>query len=834
MLYAQFLRWAGKQGFKYGQKYLNTAWKEAIKGGKVVLESHFPKLLNKAKDYYKNFKGADLKPVKLKRFKWDPFPTERLRAKMLERVKAERLHAANAQRFVEGAKEGITGIKPPGFHPYVIKGGKKGWKPKKAQGGIAGLENGGDVQLASAPEGELFMHEEFLEAVKQGFRGTYDEYIDQIDRSPADYMGAAGGRVPMLAGGLLRTGIMEALYPLLKGSWKGTLGSYRELLKRIGKQEVRADVDKVMPTIKSSRAVNLAKSVREELLEKIKGYKEGFVGAIKSRKTGDQGEELKYLIKETKKDIKHIDDFILKKEAGVATKHAKGGRIGFDDGGSTQKEIDKALVAIEKLKPGLMPESYKALIELYKDKQKDLNIDIMESAGGLGEMLGEGGRIGFKKGTKKGGIGALMGELYRLFEIGPLLGSPELMDIIQNLPFEKGGRVGFKKGDKVDLDRRMILKGIASLAALPIVGKYFKWAKPLKDITVKIRKASWNEDVDYGTSGNVLFDFIGKSKVGRELIKKYLPKNYKKDWGMDPKDAYKIVKKAKDKGLNIKVTELADDATTVVKDGVINPKWYLGGRTLDRQTQQRLYNEAQKRFKKQTSRENIKDHLDDTQFFENDMYKWPKPNYTGTPTRYTDKIIDLIEPVVKKAAGGRIGAADGRFIDSVGIGPLNINPRFSITESEKGIGPEVDLKTGTTNIGADIMLDLPKDFYLKGEYDKGRASEDIYYQGKKVLENVPFDDDIWKYGIGIEKEGSRSELIYSPDTKKYGFKTGNEGFRAEVIYNPDNERYEFKLVKSFNEGGIARRPNAVPPLSGPMPQGLTFLLGDDIVKSRSA
>ena len=41
-----------------------------------------------------------------------------------------------------------------------------------------------------------------------------------------------------------------------------------------------------------------------------------------------------------------------------------------------------------------MPESYEALIEIYKDKQKDLNIDIMESAGGLGEMLGEGGVAG--------------------------------------------------------------------------------------------------------------------------------------------------------------------------------------------------------------------------------------------------------------------------------------------------------------------------------------------------------------------------------------------------------------------------------------------------------
>ena len=84
--------------------------------------------------------------------------------------------------------------------------------------------------------------------------------------------------------------------------------------------------------------------------------------------------------------------------AKYSTKHAEGGRIGFDDGGPSQKEIDKGLKAIEKLKSSLMPESYEALIEIYKDKQKDLNIDIMESAGGLGEMLGEGGRAGFDTG----------------------------------------------------------------------------------------------------------------------------------------------------------------------------------------------------------------------------------------------------------------------------------------------------------------------------------------------------------------------------------------------------------------------------------------------------
>jgi len=417
----------------------------------------------------------------------------------------------------------------------------------------------------------------------------------------------------------------------------------------------------------------------------------------------------------------------------------------------------------------------------------------------------------FKKGgkVKKGGIGALMGGLYRLFEIGPLLGSPELMNIIQNLPFEKGGRVGFKKGQKVDLDRRMILKGIASLAALPMF-KWLKLGKPLKDITVKIRKASWNEDVDYGTSGNVLFDFIGKSKVGRELIKKYLPKNYKKDWGMDPKDAYKIVKKAKDKGLNIKVTELADDATTVVKDGVVNPKWYLGGRTLDRQTQQRLYNEAQKRFKKQTSRENIKEHLADTQFFENDMYKWPKPNYGGTPTRYTDKIIDLIEPVVKKAAGGPVGYPPVQFNPEQ---PPVQGPGYE-TNRPKEAGKEILRRyLGSGIAGAPLpggfSLDMP--YGTNKEFDIG-----IGYGTDPRASDFSIG-----YGVNLEGDDIMG-ASYQGDNFDIGVKK-REG---------SDPTFGFTWKKKFDQGGIARRPNAVPPLSGPMPQGLTFLLGDDIVKNR--
>ena len=66
MGYVQFLAWVAKQGLKSKvlQKYLNTAWQEATKGGKVILKTQFPKILNKAKEYYEGFKRAGLEVVK--------------------------------------------------------------------------------------------------------------------------------------------------------------------------------------------------------------------------------------------------------------------------------------------------------------------------------------------------------------------------------------------------------------------------------------------------------------------------------------------------------------------------------------------------------------------------------------------------------------------------------------------------------------------------------------------------------------------------------------------------------------------------------------------------
>ena len=110
-----------------------------------------------------------------------------------------------------------------------------------------------------------------------------------------------------------------------------------------------------------------------------------------------------------------------------------------------------------------------------------------------------------------------------------------------------------------------------------------------------------------------------------------------------------------------------------------------------------------------------------------------------------------------------------------------------------------------------------------------------------------FDRPRWQWGMGFGtkagpehipgtilsegKSGIRS-IEADLDDPRLQLERHNPGQQSKFGINIGKDNVGFQYYRKFDQGGIARRPNAVPPLSGPTPQGLTFLLGDDIVKSR--
>ena len=93
--------------------------------------------------------------------------------------------------------------------------------------------------------------------------------------------------------------------------------------------------------------------------------------------------------------------------------------------------------------------------------------------------------------------------------------------------FASGGiaRLGFKDGKGVDLNRRLFLQGMGALASVPIVGKFFKWAKPLaktKDIRVRMKSDmdySWEGPESGWEGGSWLnLDFVPLTKNGKKIL----------------------------------------------------------------------------------------------------------------------------------------------------------------------------------------------------------------------------------------------------------------------------------------------------------------------------
>ena len=112
--------------------------------------------------------------------------------------------------------------------------------------------DGGIMTISDPGMGEgPFMMEEFLEAVKNGFSGTYEDFIDRIDRSPADYL-AQGGRAGYDAGGLAQKwNLIREMYEKVGGQ-EGTGMSIEEFalkyeMRAEGGRAGYADGDVILP-----------------------------------------------------------------------------------------------------------------------------------------------------------------------------------------------------------------------------------------------------------------------------------------------------------------------------------------------------------------------------------------------------------------------------------------------------------------------------------------------------------------------------------------------------------------------------------------------------------
>jgi len=184
------------------------------------------------------------------------------------------------------------------------------------------IGGGGDTQVASSPDGEPFMMEEFLQAVQEGFKGSYQDYLDQIDRIPSDYWGQAPSA----------EGIMQAA----KG---GRIGY------RFG-DEVIADQEAILKTPNEEIVVND--------MEEIKGQTADYKYRIQQyaeQLADDDGKDWDFL-SDSQQDAYYKIAFDL---WGSGDMYAKGGRIGFGSGSKPKyKKFLKLLSDLEERSPELM------------------------------------------------------------------------------------------------------------------------------------------------------------------------------------------------------------------------------------------------------------------------------------------------------------------------------------------------------------------------------------------------------------------------------------------------------------------------------------------------
>jgi len=382
---------------------------------------------------------------------------------------------------------------------------------------------------------------------------------------------------------------------------------------------------------------------------------------------------------------------------------------------------------------------------------------------------------------------------------------------------KEGGRVSFKEGK--GMSRRAFLKLMGAAAALPVVGKFFKLAKPaakaMDDIKISLRgDGDWEQVDEMWSGGNwVNYSFEALTDKGKQILAK-LSKGKNASLVDQGDGVYFPGKTVSSKAENYLILDEAEHAV----DAVDSIKKSKGNISLNTQVGSKVKGAKPEKYKdmdmgystktygsKEITKKNILDEADDL---------WVG-DYGGYRNRgfYDKNVEDIIDIITKKAEGGRIG------LDTGGP-PIKPEETFSITDylkitgqggmgSNKNIydqgqqipGLDQDQYNYGFNIDARIPFDLPGggNVEIGGSTGFGRGRTDTTYKGQPVPQMS---------GMGEQKLGDQ----WSIGAKiSYPFKGG-----GSVLQRP-----------MFYQGGLTK---TVPPKRGPMPQGLQSDVYDGIMR----
>ena len=301
--------------------------------------------------------------------------------------------------------------------------------------------------------------------------GEAYDYLTELNRLNRPSPGK--GQLSVTIGGETKNMSPEGIMDFLMGAGKGAdtnIGKAPKTTKK--KPAVDPELQKSEDQKQLFMDFENRIETEAQMLERMNRQNKEAVQRLKNKKEKDLADKLKDLPDDIDPDAMADGGRIGFKNAGFAGDPMEGDRFAMaqpqqqgpmgpvfetNDPGAAAKEIMTRMSAIAG-SPGL------------------INIPIR---GGLGFDVGFGtGRsmdagISFNPNNPnfdfKGGISTLGGK--------PSLGfrfSKPLSGGMFGLGKKDGGRIGFKKGTPKDPSRRTFIKGIAGLAALPFVGKFFK------------------------------------------------------------------------------------------------------------------------------------------------------------------------------------------------------------------------------------------------------------------------------------------------------------------------------------------------------------------------